>query len=197
MTDNAVKFAQRFHETVVSLAPSFDVKRQTPWDRLPENRRKLHTAAARLVLREFVTLDDRALAYLEKMAQCPTGQDIEFDRNLWQRRLGVLLTLIQETAAHHRPRKTRGGTQSGDGLVIAAMNRLEERAYAAVNVNPFTGNEDGPWSSLSMKMVRHTLEAALQAGIVAPGDNAPDWMLHAHPPDGEMEEGPPEGDETE
>lgn len=171
-------FAQKLYETCESLAPSFNVGHRVPWGELPEEHRKMHVAAVRLVLNEMFSPDsaeEQIVTYLEKMATCPTGQHIEFDRNLWQRRLGVLLTIIEETAGYYSER-----TQ---GLITEAMSTLKKRAYAVVNTNPYSGkeDEDSPWSTLSMRMVRHTLEAALNAGLVAPGPHAPDWMVKAHP----------------
>lgn len=96
---------------------------------------------------------ERKLHFVTKANASP--QTVEADRNNWQRRLGVLLTLIETW---------------GDGELV-------ERAYRIVNTNPRSGSIEDPYADIARLVVRQTLEAALEAGVVDPGPKAPHWML--------------------
>jgi len=88
------------------------------------------------------------------------------DRNSWQRRLGVLITLIESFAEAARV----------DGVAPVDCETLLDDTYRVVNTDPRSGNADEPYADVASLTVRHTLEAALAAGLIVPGPKAPEWM---------------------
>jgi apolipoprotein N-acyltransferase len=91
-------------------------------------------------------------------------QDASLDRNSWQRRLGALITLIEEKCQQAKQ----------DDMVVYPDDLLDA-AYRVVNTNPMSGSIDDPYADIAKLMTRQTLEACIAAGIVVPGPNAPEW----------------------
>lgn len=74
-----------------------------------------------------------------------SDQDLAFDRDRWQRSVGVLLTLIED---------------HGDEALTAV-------AFRVVNTNPYTGAPSGDSRADVARMnVENVLEQALAAGLV-------------------------------
>lgn len=161
----AEQLAQKFHETYeqLAIAHEYETRKESrkPWAEVPEKNRKLMIAVCRIILHETVGMTDQSLAH---------------DRNLWQRRLGALVTLIEHFAA-------RAGK---DGVAPSDCAALLESAYNVVNTNPFTGNIDDPHADVARLTVQRTLEAAIAGGLVVPG---PNWM-QPEAVDGEEEAAP-------
>lgn len=161
---DAEDVARRFHEVYETLAPSFGWETQerssVPWDELPEENRKLMVAVCRLVIPE--------------LPETQPGQHVEFERNRWQSKVGVLLTLIKEHSEYAAERSRLWSRDENDGA--GDYQSLLERAVRAVNTSPYTGNIDDPYADVASLTVRHTLESACAAGLVEPGPNAPEWL---------------------
>ena len=129
------RVARRFHDIYEQLAPQFGWETQersaVAWSELPAENRKLMIATVGIVLQE---LDQ------ERM----DAQQLEFDRNHWQRKVGVLLALIDK---------------HGD-------EQLAETARKAVNTNWHTGSQGEPVADIAKMTVDRTLQTAVEAGLV-------------------------------
>jgi len=143
---DAEDLARRFHEIYETLAPSFEWTTQersrVPWNELPPENRKLMIAVCRIVIPELPSI------------RAP--QHVEAERNRWQGKVGVLLTLIEAL-----------GSQA-----------LIDAAIRAVNTSPYTGHVDEPYADIASLTVQQTLLTACEAGLVRPGPNAPVWMTN-------------------
>lgn len=125
--------ANRFHEVYEALAPSFDSNGH-------DEHRKLIQAVVRIVLPE--------------LPEDAPPQQITIERNRWQSKVGVLLTLIS----------TMG------------TDELREAAIRAVNTNPYTGSIDDPYADIATIRIADTLRTAVDAQLVVPGPNAPSCL---------------------
>ena len=131
---------------------------------------------------ESVESDKSAVErYLSQVTK-ETPQDTALDRNSWQRRLGALVTLIEAECI-----RADEACERLDPAPLLAS------AYRVVNTNPMTGSIDDPYADIAKILTRQTLEACLEAGLIAPGPNAPEWMRDEAAIDDETEksdEGP-------
>lgn len=133
------QLAKLFHDTSEALSNHSP----KPWDDLPEERRRLLIAT--------VSVIERVLLHsVESTTVDP--QSMEYQRNVWQRRCGVLLSLME--------------TLTKEGHLHEA---LLHRAYAVVNQNPYTKSFDDPHGDVARLTVQCTLDAAIAAGLVIPG----------------------------
>jgi len=114
---------------------------------------------------ESVESDKSAVErYLSQVTK-ETPQDSAADRNSWQRRCGALITMVEQECMRADRECER----------VDPMPLLE-RAYRVVNTNPMTNSIDDPYADIAQLMVRQTLEACHEAGLIAPGPHAPEWM---------------------
>lgn len=120
-----------------------------------------------------MSADDQKLAtstmevlYADHVAPGGRGQDLEFDRNRWQRMVGVLMTTVEQWAA-------KEGSRSAADLISTL--------YRTVNANHFTGApEVDPYLDVAKLTVEQTLRSAVAAGLVIPGPNAPTSLGAPH-----------------
>lgn len=132
MDQNEIEnIAKRFHETYERLAPPEVVP--VPWGELSPEVSRL------LIMVMSVVMQDVTTAPVD-------AQQLEFDRNHWQRKVGVLLSLVG---------------QSGDDALI-------ESAYKTVNTNWYTKSQGDPIADIARRTVDQTIETAIAAGIVVP-----------------------------
>lgn len=138
------RIARRFHEVYEQLAPQIGRKTQeasaVAWSDLPDENRKLMIMTVGVVMAELDT---------EKL----DAQRLEFDRNHWQRKVGVLLALIE--------------APYGDVYVRQeAREKMIESARKAVNTNWYTKSLDEPVADVARMTVEQTLQTAVDAGLV-------------------------------
>lgn len=163
----AEELAKKLHETYNVLAPSLGRRPKAPWDEIDDATKNLLTAASSVVL-VTIEKEDRSeaiRAYMDK-AQTLDPQGLAYDRNAWQRRLGVLLNLLESELL------------SDSTLSQWDARELLERVYTVVNTNPSNGRIDEPYADVAAMTVRCTIESALAAGLVVPGPKAPSWMTN-------------------
>ena len=183
---DADKLAQKFHETYEALAPSFgyetrEESRKT-WEEVPEKNRNLMVAVCRVVLGELQkeNANEAIRVYVERTAK-QDDQATAHDRNTWQRRLGALITLVETFCQDAKKgRRPTVSEEEADWLLDAV--------YRVVNTSPTTGNIDDPYADIATLATRFTLEAAIEAGFVVPGPNAPEWMGTKAQPEAEEAE---------
>lgn len=173
---DAEALAKKFHDTYEALAPSFDYETRDdsrkPWDEVPQKNKDLMVAVARVILRDLDRADEISAvrAYVERAADF-NEQSSALDRNHWQRRLGILVTVVEDFC--------RAGIK-GDVNPEKCQALLED-IYRVVNTNPYTGNIDEPRADIAKLTVRFTLETAIAGGLVLPGPKAPEWMPKIRP----------------
>ena len=96
------------------------------------------------------TIEDRVAVMklnIARLEEVNDAQTLAFDRNSWQRAVGVLLTLIE---AH------------GDHALVTAAVRI-------INTNPHTGSlSSEPRADIARMNVETTIAQAIAAGIVIP-----------------------------
>lgn len=138
------RVARRFHDIYEQLAPSFGWKTQeqsaVAWSELPDENRKLMIATVGVIMQELSQ---------EKL----DAQQLEFDRNHWQRKIGVLLRLTTDHAK----------TSSPSGQLCSD---LHEAAVRAVNTNWYTGSQGDPIADIAQLTIEHTIKTAIAAGLV-------------------------------
>ena len=175
MTMDPEQLARKFHSTYEALAPSFGYETREdsrrPWEEVPEGNRRLMIAVCRVISAELEREDGATAirAYLDRSAQF-SDQDLAYDRNTWQQRLGVLLILVEgfckDALSGRRPTVAEADAQW-----------LLDKLYHVVNCDPHSGNVSDPYADIAALSTRVTLETALAGGLVAPGPHAPAWML--------------------
>jgi hypothetical protein len=83
--------------------------------------------------------------HVARLEEAAAVQDLAFDRNAWQRSVGLLLSLIED---------------HGDPALVSAAVRI-------VNTSPFTGGRaDEPRADVARMNVEHTIAQAIAAGRV-------------------------------
>jgi hypothetical protein len=139
--EEAERRARRFHEVYESVAPQFGVAAPVAsceWDDLAIDERRALIATAAVLIREEKTVSDSA-------------QQLEFDRNHWQRKVGVLLALIDR---------------------YAPGSPLQEAARNAVNTNWYTKSMGDPVADIAQLTTEKTIETAIAAGLVTKPNGA-------------------------
>lgn len=169
MTIAPEKLAEKFHETYETLAPSFnhetrEVSRK-PWEEVPENNKRLMVAVCRILLNDLGAITPEVETYFER-EQHFDAPSLAHDRNAWQRRLGALITTVEAFVARVHQ----------EGVAPSDCQTLLDDTYRVVNTDPRSGHMDEPLADVARLTVRHTLEAALNAGLILPGPKAPEWM---------------------
>jgi hypothetical protein len=143
------RLARRFHDVYEQLAPQFGSKEQNKsavaWSDLPSEKCRLMIVTVGVVMAELDT-------------QRVDAQQIEFDRNHWQRKVGTLLALID---AHVRSQKKNGFD----------CQPLADDARKAVNTNWYTNSQGDPIADVAKMTVEKTIATALEAGIVSKPTN--------------------------
>lgn len=149
------EIARLFHDTYESLAPTFgceDPGSGTPWSELGDSRRRLLSATVAVlskVLRESDSLP----------AESNEAQRLEWERNAWQRRCGVLLAFAEEKVRQLR---------DADEATRAWASSFLDGLYRAVNQNPFTKAVDEPHADIARLTAQFTIDSAISAGTVVP-----------------------------
>ncbi|RLB68644.1 MAG: hypothetical protein DRH08_00290 [Deltaproteobacteria bacterium] len=140
MNQNKIEaLAKRFHETYERLAPPEVVP--VPWSELSPESSRLLIMVIGIVMQDVTT----------ETAEAIDAQRLEFDRNHWQRKVGILLSLI---ASH-----------SDD--TVGDCGGLHAAAVKAVNTNWFTQGVGDPIADIAQMTVSKTIVTAVEAGIVS------------------------------
>ena len=129
-------FARRFHEVYERVAPPEVIP--VPWKDLSPEASRLLVIVIGIVMQDVTTTPINA-------------QRLEFERNHWQRKVGVLLSLIAE--------------HSDDA--VGDCGGIHAAAVKAVNTNWFTQGVGDPIADIAQMTVDTTIETAIEAGIVS------------------------------
>jgi hypothetical protein len=142
-THETERFARRFHEVYGQLRQSHAGVAPVRWADMPPEKRQLLIATAAVVLGETESASIDA-------------QKIEFDRNHWQRKVGILLALIESHV------------ESSDKVSgPASPSSLRDAARKAVNTNWYTDSiDEEPLFDIAKMTVDQTIQTAVDAGIV-------------------------------
>jgi hypothetical protein len=169
---DAEALAEQFYNIWASLADVHGLpgyRSENAWQEILKDRQRAHEAAAWRIM--LCDLEDAMRATHEPEASDAHIQSLALDRTIWQRRLGVLLTLVEEFC--------RQRLRSATPEQCVVFNTLLRDAYRLSNANPMTGNVMEPHADLAERATRATLELAFAGGIIQAGPNAPAWMRDA------------------